>query len=175
MLKHYGIQKPLLSYHKFNESARQEQILDRLAQGQQLALISDAGTPGISDPGERIVREVIHHGYTVQALPGASAGISALCASGLPTSEFHFLGFLDRKSADEDGNWACLELPGTLVLYESPHRMEKLLEELHDIMPKRVVVIARELTKNSNNGREDAQKISSQDANPSASRVNSWF
>jgi len=148
LLKHYGIQKPLLSYHKFNESARQAQILGRLAQGQQLALISDAGTPGISDPGERIVREVIHHGYTVQALPGASAGISALCASGLPTSEFHFLGFLDRKSARRRRKLeACLELPGTLVLYESPHRMEKLLEELHDIMPKRVVVIARELTK----------------------------
>lgn len=148
LLKHFDIQKPLISYHKFNEAARVEQILNRLARGERLALVTDAGTPGISDPGERIVREVIAGGFEVQSLPGASACITALSASGLPTETFHFLGFLDRKSARRRRKLeSCRSLPATLVLYESPHRIEKLLEELKDLMPEREVVLARELTK----------------------------
>jgi 16S rRNA (cytidine1402-2'-O)-methyltransferase len=148
LLKHFEIKKPMLSYHKFNEAARRDQILERLGQGQQLALVSDAGTPGISDPGQRIVTETIAKRFRVEPLPGACALTTALSACGLPTDEFHFVGFLDRKSARRRRRLEeCLGIPGTLVLYESPHRIEKLLEELNDIMPDRNVVFARELTK----------------------------
>lgn len=148
LLKHFELKKPMLSYHKFNEAARKDHVLDRLKQGEQLALVTDAGTPGISDPGQRIVIKTITEGFRVEPLPGACALTTALSASGLPTDEFHFVGFLDRKSARRRRKLeACLEIPGTLVLYESPHRIEKLLEELNDIMPDRNVVLARELTK----------------------------
>ncbi|MDA7627156.1 16S rRNA (cytidine(1402)-2'-O)-methyltransferase [Verrucomicrobia bacterium] len=148
LLKHFEFKKPMLSYHKFNEAARKDQILERLKQGEQLALVSDAGTPGISDPGQRIITETIAHGFRVEPLPGACAMTTALSACGLPTDEFHFIGFLDRKSARRRRRLeACIDMKGTLVLYESPHRIEKLLEELNDIMPDRNVVLARELTK----------------------------
>lgn len=148
LLKHFEFKKPMLSYHKFNEAARKDQILERLKQGEQLALVSDAGTPGISDPGQRIITETIAHGFRVEPLPGACAITTALSACGLPTDEFHFIGFLDRKSARRRRRLeACIDIKGTLVLYESPHRIEKLLEELNDIMPDRNVVLARELTK----------------------------
>ena len=148
LLKHFEIGKPMLSYHKFNEAARQGQILQRLSQGGQLALVTDAGTPGISDPGQRIIAETIHQGFRVEPLPGACAFTTALSGCGLPTDEVHFMGFLDRKSARRRRKLeACLDIPGTLVLYESPHRVEKLLEELKDLMPDRDVVLARELTK----------------------------
>jgi 16S rRNA (cytidine1402-2'-O)-methyltransferase len=148
LFKHFEFKKPMLSYHKFNEAARKDQILERLKQGEQLALVSDAGTPGISDPGQRIVSETIANGFRVEPLPGACAMTTALSACGLPTEEFHFIGFLDRKSARRRRKLeACVGIEGTLVLYESPHRIEKLLEELNDIMPERNVVLARELTK----------------------------
>ena len=148
LLKHLEIKKPMLSYHKFNEAARKDQILEKLGQGQALALVSDAGTPGISDPGQRIVTETIAHGFRVEPLPGACALTTALSACGLATDEFHFIGFLDRKSARRRRKLEeCLDIPGTLVLYESPHRIEKLLDELNDLMPDRKVVLARELTK----------------------------
>jgi len=148
LLKHFEISKPMLSYHKFNEAARKGQVLDRLKDGEQLALVTDAGTPGISDPGQRIVAEALASGFQVQSLPGACALTTALSGSGLPTDTVHFFGFLDRKSARRRRKLtACRDMDGTLVFYESPHRILKLLEELNDLMPDADVVLARELTK----------------------------
>jgi len=148
LLKHYGISKPLLSYFLFNEARRSEEILDRLRRGQKVALVTDAGSPGISDPGERVVRAALKAGCRVEPVPGACALVAALTASGLATKEFHFVGFLPHKSGQRRKKVEALkEMPGTLVLYESPHRIEKLLGELQDIFPESQVVLARELTK----------------------------
>ena len=148
LLKHYGISKPLLSYFLFNEARRSEEILDRLRRGQKVALVTDAGTPGISDPGERVVRAALKAGCRVEPVPGPCALVAALTASGLATKEFHFVGFLPHKSGQRRKKVEALkEMPGTLVLYESPHRIEKLLGELQDTFPESQVVLARELTK----------------------------
>jgi 16S rRNA (cytidine1402-2'-O)-methyltransferase len=148
LLKHFGISKPLLSYHLFNEAQRSQQLLERLRHGERIALVTDAGSPGISDPGERIVREALRAGFRVEPVPGPSALIAALTASGLPTEEFHFVGFLPHKSGQRRTKLEALKaIPGTLVLYESPFRIEKLLTELRDVMPGHGVVLARELTK----------------------------
>jgi len=148
LLTHFGFRKPLLSYHKFNEASRSEEILRRLGNGEKVALVTDAGSPGISDPGERVVRAAVAAGHRVEAVPGACALIVGLTASGLPTDEFHFIGFLPHKSGQR---WKKLEslrgFDGTLVLYESPYRVEKLLGELSEIFPERRTVFARELTK----------------------------
>src|SRR5882724_13002586 len=98
LLKHLGISKPLLSYFQFNEARRSEEILERLRRGEKVALLTDAGTPGISDPGERVVKSAIAAGLRVESVPGPSALVAALTASGLPTEEFHFIGFLPHKS-----------------------------------------------------------------------------
>jgi 16S rRNA (cytidine1402-2'-O)-methyltransferase len=148
LLKHFGISKPLLSYFKFNEARRSEEIIDRLARGEKVALVSDAGTPGISDPGERVVRAALQEGHKVEAVPGPSALLPALTASGLPTDEFHFVGFLPHKSGQRRKKLESIRsIPGTLALYESPFRIEKLLAELAEVMPEREVVLAREITK----------------------------
>ena len=148
LLKHFSISKPLISYFQFNEAKRSEQILERLAHGEKIALVTDAGSPGISDPGERVVKAAIKAGFRVEAVPGASAVIAALTASGLPTDEFHFVGFLPHKSGQRRKKLEQLsELEATLVFYESPYRIEKLLGELGDRFPARQVVLARELTK----------------------------
>ena len=113
-----------------------------------MALITDAGSPGISDPGERVVKAALVAGCRVEAVPGACALIAGLTASGLPTEEFHFIGFLPHKSGQRRNQLEALkQFAGTLVLYESPYRIEKLLVELTDVFPERQVVIARELTK----------------------------
>jgi len=148
LLKHFGISKPLLSYFQFNEARRSEQILERLRQGDKIALVTDAGSPGISDPGERVVKAAIAAGYRVESVPGPSALVAGLTASGLPADEFHFVGFLPHKSGQRRSTLERLkEIPGTLVLYESPFRVGKLMVELRDVMPDRQVVLARELTK----------------------------
>src|SRR2546422_5823934 len=148
LLKHLEISKPLLSYFRFNETRRSEEILDRLRRGETVALVTDAGSPGISDPGERVVQAVITAGLRVESVPGPTALIAALTASGLPTDEFHFAGFLAHKSGQRRNKLAGLkDVPGTLVFYESPYRIEKLLAELAEIFPDRQVVLARELTK----------------------------
>lgn len=148
LLQHFGITKPLLSYFKFNEARRSEQIMARLAAGQKVALVTDAGTPGISDPGARVVSAALAAGFKVEAVPGPCALIAALAASGLPTDEFHFAGFLPHKSAQRRRQLERLQhCQGTLVLYESPYRIEKLLQELADVLGHRPVVLARELTK----------------------------
>jgi len=148
LLKHFGIAKPLLSYFQFNEARRSEEIIERLRRGEKIALATDAGSPGISDPGERVVRAAIAAGLRVESVPGACALVAALTASGLPTEEFHFIGFLPHKSGQRRNKLESLkETSGTLVLYESPYRIEKLLGELKEVFPERQIVLARELTK----------------------------
>ena len=148
LLKHFQISKPLISYFQFNEAKRSEEIIERLRRGEKVALVTDAGSPGISDPGERVVKAVIAAGLRVEAVPGPSALVAALTASGLSTEEFHFIGFLPHKSGQRRAQLTRLkDIPGTLILYESPYRIEKLLAELKDIVPERRVVLARELTK----------------------------
>jgi 16S rRNA (cytidine1402-2'-O)-methyltransferase len=148
LLKHFGISKPLLSYFQFNEARRSEEIIERLRRGEKVALITDAGSPGISDPGERVVKAAIAAGFRVESVPGPSALVAALTASGLPTDEFHFIGFLPHKSGQRRNKLESLKsFDGTLVLYESPYRIEKLLVELSELFPEREVVLARELTK----------------------------
>src|SRR5215469_7772839 len=148
LLKYFEISKPLLSYFQFNEAKRSEEIIERLKRGEKVALVTDAGSPGISDPGERVVKAASEAGFRVEAVPGPCALVAALTASGLPTEEFHFIGFLPHKSGQRRRKLENLkEVPGTLVLYESPYRIEKLLDELNEIIPERQVVMARELTK----------------------------
>jgi len=148
LLKHFNIAKPLLSYFQFNETKRSEEITERLRHGEKIALVTDAGSPGISDPGERVVKAAIAAGLRVESVPGACALVAGLTASGLPTDEFHFIGFLPHKSGQRRNQLELLKsVPGTLVFYESPFRIEKLLGELNEIFSKREVVLARELTK----------------------------
>jgi 16S rRNA (cytidine1402-2'-O)-methyltransferase len=148
LLKHLGFSKPLLSYFQFNEAKRSEEILARLGRGEKVGLVSDAGSPGISDPGVRVVKAAIAAGFKVESIPGASALICALTASGLPTDEFHFVGFLPHKSGQRLRKLNELQsISGTIVLYESPYRIEKLLNELLQVFPDREVVMAREITK----------------------------
>jgi 16S rRNA (cytidine1402-2'-O)-methyltransferase len=148
LLRHFGIVKPLLSCFQFNEARRSEELLERLRRGQTVALVTDAGSPGISDPGERVVRAALAAGFRVEAIPGPCALVAALTSSGLPAGEFHFLGFLPHKSGQRRRELERLKtLSATLVLYESPYRVEKLLAELSEVMPDRTVVLSRELTK----------------------------
>ena len=148
LLKHFGISKPLLSCFQFNEARRSEEIIERLRRGEKVALVTDAGSPGISDPGERVVKAAIAAGFRVEAVVGACALVGALTASGLPTEEFHFVGFLPHKSGQRRNKLEALKTTvGTLVFYESPYRIEKLLGELNEVYPGRNVVLARELTK----------------------------
>jgi 16S rRNA (cytidine1402-2'-O)-methyltransferase len=148
LLRRFGISKPLLSYFQFNEARRSEEIIERLRRGEKVSLVTDAGSPGISDPGERVVNAALLAGFRVEAVPGPCALVAALTASGLPAGEFHFVGFLPHKSGQRRNKLAALKsVPGTLVLYESPYRIEKLLAELNDIFPNSSVVLARELTK----------------------------
>jgi 16S rRNA (cytidine1402-2'-O)-methyltransferase len=148
LLKHFGISRPMVSYFQFNEAKRSEEILERLRRGEKVALVTDAGTPGISDPGERVVKAALAAGFRVESVPGACALIAALTCSGLSSDEFHFIGFLPHKSGqrrrrlEELGN-----ISGTIVFYESPYRITKLLEELAELYPERRVALARELTK----------------------------
>jgi 16S rRNA (cytidine1402-2'-O)-methyltransferase len=148
LLKHFEISKPLLSYFQFNEAKRSEEIIERLRRGEKVALVTDAGSPGISDPGERVVKAAIAAGFRVEAVVGACALVGALTASGLPTDEFHFVGFLPHKSGQRRNQLEALKaVPGTLVFYESPYRIEKMLGELVEVYPDRDVALARELTK----------------------------
>jgi 16S rRNA (cytidine1402-2'-O)-methyltransferase len=148
LLHYFGISKPMISCFQFNEARRSEEILERLARGDKVALVTDAGSPGISDPGERVVAAAVARGLRVEPVPGPSAVVAALTASGLPTDEFHFVGFLAHKPGQRRKKLeSLLAVNGTLVLYESPYRVEKLLGELNEVFPARTVVLARELTK----------------------------
>src|SRR5712675_1340406 len=141
LLKHFGISKPLFSYFQFNEARRSGEIIDRLRRGEKVALVTDAGSPGISDPGERVVRAARAAGLRVEPVPGPCALVAALTASGLPAAEFHFVGFLPHKSGQRRKKLESLNaFDGTLVLYESPYRIEKLLTELNELFRDRQVV-----------------------------------
>ncbi len=148
LLMHYGIETPLRSYHAHNEHATIKNLLVQLQTGADFALISDAGTPGISDPGFLIARECMRAGVKVQCLPGATAVIPALVASGLPCDMFHFEGFLPHKKGRQTRLKYLATLPNTFALYESPFRLVKCLEELATFCePTRLACVCRELSK----------------------------
>lgn len=149
LLQHFAIDTRLLAYHDHSDDAVGKRILARLAAGEVVALISDAGTPLISDPGYRLVRDVQDAGFPVVPIPGACAAIAALCASGLPTDQFLFEGFLPaREAARARRIEALATVTATLVLYEAPHRLLDCLEALQQgLGPEREIVLARELTK----------------------------
>src|SRR5258707_14103417 len=134
LLRHFQISKPLLSYFQFNEAKRSEQIVERLRRGEKVALVTDAGSPGISDPGERVVKATIAAGFRVEAVAGPCALIAGLTASGFPTDEFHFVGFLPHKSGQRPNKLESLKGgEGTLVFSESTYRLEKLLGEFNQV------------------------------------------
>jgi 16S rRNA (cytidine1402-2'-O)-methyltransferase len=149
LLDHYSISKPLVSYHEHNEAERAAELIEKLEQGLTIAQISDAGMPGISDPGYRVVKLAIEHGIPVVPVPGASALVAALAASGLPTDAFEFRGFLPAKSGQRRTLLEEIRPSGhTVVFYEAPHRIRESLQDIAEILgPQRPVVIARELTK----------------------------
>jgi len=148
LLKHFGIRKPLTSYFEGNELKKKELILSRLKQGDQIALVSDAGTPGISDPGFRLICLAIENQIQVIPIPGPSAVITALSIAGLPTDSFFFKGFLPHKSKKRRELLQQFEeVRETLIFYESPHRISETLQDILDIFGDREMVLTRELTK----------------------------
>ncbi len=148
LLSHYDIHTPLISYHKHNHNSASPIILDKLSQGQSVALVSDAGTPIISDPGENLVKICIQHGYNVISLPGASASITAIVGSGLNADQFLFIGFLDRNKGKQKKQLEKIKnLEYTIIFYESPHRILKTLQNILEVLGNRQIVLARELTK----------------------------
>lgn len=148
LLNHYRIANSLISYHEHNEQERAEELIDRLVRGDSIAIVSDAGTPGICDPGYRIVQRAIEIGAAVVPIPGAAAFVNAAAASGLATDSIFFGGFLPSKKGDRRKRLEEIaSTPATLVLYESPHRLAKSLADCHDVLGDRRAVVARELTK----------------------------
>lgn len=148
LLTHFQIQKPLVSYHEHNEAQRAAELVDRAQRGEVVAVVSDAGTPGISDPGFRVVRAAVEAGVPVVSIPGPVAAISALAASGLPTHSFRFLGFFPAKKGPRRKAIQSLQSEDvTLVLYEAPHRIVETLEDVLQLLGDRPAVVARELTK----------------------------
>jgi 16S rRNA (cytidine1402-2'-O)-methyltransferase len=148
LLKHHDISRPLLSLHEHNEAQRAEEIAQRLAAGENIALLTDAGTPGISDPGFRVVRECIARGLEFTVLPGPTSILPALVGSGLPLHEFYFGGFLPVKSGRRKNVLEeALARRETTIFFESPHRIAKSLAVLAELAPERQVCVARELSK----------------------------
>jgi len=149
LLQHYGIDKPTVSYHEHNEAARAEELVTKLEQGLNVAQVSDAGMPGISDPGYRVIHLAIERVIQVVPIPGPSAVVAALAASGLPTDSFQFLGFLPARTGERR---TLLESVGnaqqTTVVYEAPHRIAETMKDIVELLgAERPVVVARELTK----------------------------
>jgi len=148
LLEHYGIHKPTISYHEHNEAQRAEELVGKLREGARVALVSDAGTPLISDPGYRLVTRAIAQGIPVEPIPGPSALLAALSASGLPTDSFRFAGFPPaRPSARRKFLAALKDEQATVILYEAPHRILETLADVEQVLGPRPVVLARELTK----------------------------
>jgi 16S rRNA (cytidine1402-2'-O)-methyltransferase len=149
LLQHFQIQTPQISYHEHNRSSRVPEILEKLQTGQAIALVSDAGMPGISDPGYELVKACIDEGISVVPIPGASAVITALSAAGLPTDKFVFEGFLPAKTTQRRQHLELLQTEArTMVFYESPHRLQATLQDLGEVFgEQRQIVMARELTK----------------------------
>ena len=148
LLNHYEISKPLISYHRHNEEIKVDNLIQKLKNGQSIALVSDAGTPVISDPGEIIVKEALKEEINIIPIPGACAAITALITSGLDAKEFCFLGFLslNKKLRNEQLEQIKKENK-TVILYEAPHKLTQTLKDLKEILENRKIVIARELTK----------------------------
>src|SRR5438552_10194568 len=148
LLNHFRIQKPLISYHDFNEDKKAEELVRKLAGVTNVALVSDAGTPAISDPGYRIVRICRERAIPVIAIPGPNAAVAALSASGLPSDEFLFMGFLPAtKNARRQKLESIANVTSTLVFYEAPHRIKEVLSDMQEILGDREVCVSRELTK----------------------------
>lgn len=148
LLQHFQIDTPLRAYHAHNEHGIVEQLVAQLQSGATMALITDAGTPGISDPGFLLIRECLRKGVRVECLPGATAFVPALVASGLPADKFYFEGFLPHKKGRQTRLQSLAELPCTFILYESPHRLVKCLEQLKAFCgAERQACVARELSK----------------------------
>jgi 16S rRNA (cytidine1402-2'-O)-methyltransferase len=148
LLKHFEIKKPLLSYHEHNEAMRAAQLVERLAAGEDVGLITDAGTPALSDPGTRLIRECIKRGLSFTIIPGPSSILAALIGSGFSTEKFCFCGFLPVKSGQRKRQLlAAVNGEGTTVFFESPYRLTKTLAACIEIMPDRQLCVARELTK----------------------------
>ena len=148
LLQHYAIDTKTISYHEHNEQQRSVELLARLLAGSDVAIVSDAGTPGINDPGFRLVRLAIENNISVVSVPGPSALVTALVASGLPTDEFFFGGFLPARSGARRTRLVELcDVPGTLVFYEAPHRLRATLNDAAEVLGVRQAVVARELTK----------------------------
>jgi 16S rRNA (cytidine1402-2'-O)-methyltransferase len=148
LLKHLGIKKPFISYHEHNEAARTMELVERLARSENVALITDAGTPGLSDPGLRLIRECIKRELPFTIIPGASSILMALLGSGFSTEKFSFRGFLPVKSGQRERELrAATERDETAIFFESPYRLTKTLAACIDIIPERKLCVARELTK----------------------------
>jgi 16S rRNA (cytidine1402-2'-O)-methyltransferase len=148
LLKHFGIKKPFISYHEHNEAMRTAELVERLGRGEKVALITDAGTPGISDPGLRLIRACIERELPFTVVPGPSSILTALLGSGFSSIKFSFGGFLPAKSGQRERELrAAAEREETVIFFESPYRLVKTLEALREIMPARQLCVARELTK----------------------------
>ena len=148
LLNHYEISKPMISYHRHNEDVRSEVLINKVKEGQSIAIITDAGTPGISDPGEEIVKEAIKEGIKVVPIPGACAMVNALICSGLDTKQFTFYGFLPQnKKLRKEKIEEIKEEEKTVIIYEAPHRIIDTLNEFKKEFGDRNIVLARELTK----------------------------
>ena len=148
LLKHFGIKKPFISYHEHNEATRTAELAERLMRGQKVALITDAGTPGLSDPGLRLIRECIQRELPFTIIPGPSSILTALLGSGFSTDKFSFRGFLPVKSGQRERELrAAGERDETVIFFESPYRLSKTLAACTDVMPDRQLCVARELTK----------------------------
>lgn len=149
LLHHYGIDKPTVSYHEHNEAARAEELVAKLTAGLNVAQVSDAGMPGISDPGYRVIKLAIERGVKVVPIPGASALVAALAGSGLPTDSFQFLGFLPARSGERRTLLESVrDVQQTTVVYEAPHRIAETMKDIVELLgAERPVVLARELTK----------------------------
>ncbi|HEV8430689.1 MAG TPA: 16S rRNA (cytidine(1402)-2'-O)-methyltransferase [Pyrinomonadaceae bacterium] len=148
LLNHYAITTKTISYHEHNEQQRAAQLIEQLKEGSDIAVVSDAGTPSISDPGFRLVRAAIENEIAVVPVPGPSALIAALIAAGLPTDEFFFAGFLPSRPNARRARLSELQsVPGTLIFYEAPHRLVATLKDALEVLGEREAVVARELTK----------------------------
>ena len=148
VMQHYGITTPMQAYHIFNEHQTLQSVIARLQSGMDIALVTDAGTPGISDPGFLLVREAVKEGIDVECLPGATAFVPALIDSGLPCDRFVFEGFLPHKKGRQTKISLLAQEPRTMILYESPHRLVKALEQLAEACgPDRQVSVSREISK----------------------------
>lgn len=148
LLNHLNITKPLISYYKQNENVKSEILINKLLEGENIALVSDAGTPAISDPGEEIVKEAIKNNIKIIPIPGACAAINAIITSGFSTKEFLFIGFLPtNKKEKKEKLTEIKEINKTIIIYEAPHRLLKTLEEIKNILGDVEVSIAREITK----------------------------